>query len=153
MTRLEGVPWAGANGVGGAFCVEWLHRRSHPRLIPACLARLLQFAPCPEFSNSNVTKCHSWLLPACIQKILLVTKRESSLSEAELKLPTLSEHIGNLRQAIEAKAINSSPAVPTASYYDSADLKLWRRDSGLRVRYEDGRHPRRVALGSGATRS
>jgi inorganic triphosphatase YgiF len=75
------------------------------------------------------------------------------LSEAELKLPTLSEHIGNLRQAIEAKAINSSPAVPTASYYDSADLKLWRRDSGLRVRYEDGRHPRRVALGSGATRS
>ena len=75
------------------------------------------------------------------------------MSETELKLSTLSEHIGNLRQAIESKGINSSPAAPTASYYDSADLKPWRRDLGLRVRYEDARHPRRVALGSGAARS
>ena len=74
------------------------------------------------------------------------------MSETELKLSTLSGHIGNLRQAIESKGINSSPAVPTASYYDAADLKLWRRYLGLRVHYEDGRHPRRVALVSGAAR-
>jgi hypothetical protein len=61
--------------------------------------------------------------------MLLVIKRESSLSETELKLSTLSEHIGNLRQAIESMGINSSPAASTlnASYCDSADLKLWRR--------------------------
>jgi hypothetical protein len=86
-------------------------------------------------------------------KILVVTKRESSLSETELKLSTLSEHIGNLRQAIESKGINSSLVVAIASYYDSADPKLWRRDLDLRVRYEDCRHPRRVALVSGAARS
>ena len=75
------------------------------------------------------------------------------MSETELKLSTLSEHIGNLRQAIESKGIRPSPAVPTVSYYDSANLKPWRRDLGLRVRYEDGRHPRRVVLVSGAARS
>jgi inorganic triphosphatase YgiF len=67
--------------------------------------------------------------------------RESSMSETELKLSTLSEHIGNLRQAIESMGINSSPAVSTliASYYDSADLKLWRQGLRLRVRDEGGR--------------
>jgi triphosphatase len=63
------------------------------------------------------------------------------MSETELKLSTLSEHIGSLTQAIESMGISSSPAVSTlkASYYDSADLKLWRQGLSLRVRDEDGR--------------
>ena len=63
------------------------------------------------------------------KKKLLVIGWESSLSEMDLKLSTLSEHIGNLRQAIDSMGINSSPAVSTlnASYCDSADPKLWRR--------------------------
>jgi inorganic triphosphatase YgiF len=77
------------------------------------------------------------------------------LSETELRLFTLPEHIGNLRQAIESMGINSSPAVSAlnAFHCDSADLKLWRRGLGLRVRDEDGWHPRRVTLVSGAARS
>jgi hypothetical protein len=43
-------------------------------------------------------------------KKLLVIKRESSMFETELKLSTLSEHIGNLRQAIESMGISASPA-------------------------------------------
>ena len=42
------------------------------------------------------------------------------MSETELKLSTLSEHIGSLTQAIESMGISSSPALSTlkASYYD-----------------------------------
>jgi triphosphatase len=77
------------------------------------------------------------------------TKKESRLSEIELKLSASHEHIPQLRQALESMEINSPPASSTLSsvYYDSAELKLRQRELGFRIREEQGRYVQTLKSG------
>ena len=64
------------------------------------------------------------------------------MSEIELKLAAFPEHIPQLRQALESMGIISvAPTLTLNSvYYDSANLKLRRKELSLRVREYEGQH-------------
>jgi triphosphatase len=69
-------------------------------------------------------------------------KLEAVLSEIELKLSSLPEHLEKVRQTLESMEQVSRPAASklVATYYDTEGLKLHRQGLSLRVRDEDGRH-------------
>ena len=68
-------------------------------------------------------------------------KLEADLSEIELKLSSLPEHLEKVRQTLESMEQVSQPTAATldAVYYDTEDLKLHQQGLSLRVREEDGR--------------
>lgn len=63
------------------------------------------------------------------------------MSEIELKLSSLPEHLEKVRQTLESMEQVSQPTAATldAVYYDTEDLKLHQQGLSLRVREEDGR--------------
>jgi triphosphatase len=68
-------------------------------------------------------------------------KRETNLSEIELKLSSSPEQFDKVRQTVESMGQVASAATSTlvAVYYDSEELKLHHQGFSLRVRDEDGR--------------
>jgi inorganic triphosphatase YgiF len=71
------------------------------------------------------------------------------LSEFELKLSASPQHIQKLKQALESMGQSSGAGIHalSATYYDSADLKLLHKGLSFRLRDEDGQRTQTVKSG------